>query len=132
MGNCKILIIDDDDDITCALQATLESHDYSVVTAGERDEGMSKIKSESPDLIILDVMMSTWQDGFEMARELKKDAAYKDIPILMLTGVKDKTGINFKSTAGDPTWLPVDGFLDKPVDMELLLVEVGKLLPKKA
>ncbi|MBW8002383.1 MAG: response regulator [Planctomycetes bacterium] len=131
MGNGKILIVDDDADITCALQTMLESQDYTVVTASEKEEGMSKIKSENPDLIILDVMMSTWQDGFEMARELKKDAAYKDIPILMLTGVKDKTGINFKSTAGDPTWLPVDGFLDKPVDMELLLAEVDKLLPKK-
>jgi hypothetical protein len=48
----------------------------------------------------------------------------------MMTAVKDKTGIDFKSTAGDPTWCPVDGFLDKPVDLDVLLAEVRKLLQK--
>ena len=72
--------------------------------------------------------MSTWQDGFEMARELKKDTEFNNMPILMLTGVKGMTGINFKSTAGDPTWCPVNGFLDKPVEPDTLLAEVRKLL----
>ena len=131
MENAKILIVDDDLDLTKALKVTLESENYGVVTASDRMEGMEKIKAERPDLIILDVMMSTWQDGFEMARELKKDSQFiKNIPILMLTGVKGKTGIDFKSTAGDPTWCPVDGFLDKPVDPEVLLAEVKKLLQK--
>ena len=68
-----------------------------------------------------------------MARELKKDSQFsKNIHILMLTGVKDKTGIEFKSTAGDPTWCPVDGFLDKPVESDELLSEVAKLLSQKA
>jgi len=132
MANAKIVIVDDDQDIVSALQATLEANEYDVVAAYEREEGMKLIKSEQPNLIILDVMMSTWQDGFEMARELKKNAESKNIPILMLTAVKDKTGINFKSTAGDPTWLPVDGFLDKPVESELLLSEVSKILSNKA
>jgi CheY-like chemotaxis protein len=75
--------------------------------------------------------MDTWQDGFEMARELKKDPNFKEMPILMLTGVKDKTGIDFKSSAGDPTWLPVDGYLEKPIEPNVLLAEVEKLLTKK-
>ena len=129
MENAKILIVDDDLDLTKALKVTLESENYSVSTASDSIEGMEKVKAERPDLIILDVMMSTWQDGFEMARELKKDSqSIKNIPILMLTGVKGKTGINFKSTAGDPTWCPVDGFLDKPVEPDVLLAEVRKLL----
>ena len=107
MGNAKILIVDDDLDLTKALKVTLESENYSVVTASDRINGMEKIKAERPDLVILDVMMATWEDGFEMARELKKDSQFiKNIPILMLTGVKGKTGIDFKSTAGDPTWCP--------------------------
>ncbi len=131
MENVKILIVDDDLDITKTLKVTLESENYSIVTASDRTEGMEKIKTERPDLIILDVMMATWQDGFEMARELKKDSQFiKNIPILMLTGVKGKTGIDFKSTAGDPVWCPVDGFLDKPVDSDILLAEVRKLLQK--
>ena len=128
MANEKILVVDDDEDIRDSLQAILEGRQYNVATAADRSEGMEKIKAEKPDLLILDVMMSTWQDGFEMARELKKNPELRDMPILMLTGVKDKTGIDFKSTAGDQTWCPVDGFLDKPVEPDILVSEVGRLL----
>jgi len=131
MNNAKILVVDDDQDIRDSLQAILEARQYQVSTAGDKDEGMEKVRGENPDLLILDVMMSTWQDGFEMARELKGDAQYASMPILMLTGVKDKTGIDFKSTAGDPTWCPVEGFLEKPVEPSVLLAEVEKLLSKQ-
>jgi len=131
MENAKILVVDDDQDIRDSLQSILEGQQYTVVTAADRTEGMERINTEKPDLVILDVMMSTWQDGFEMARELKNDPQFKNMPILMLTGVKDKTGIDFKSTAGDPTWCPVDGFLEKPVGPDILLPEVAKLLSKK-
>ncbi|UCG56719.1 MAG: response regulator [Phycisphaerales bacterium] len=132
MENMKILIVDDDVDLTKAIRATLESNQYTVVTAADRATGMERVKSERPDLLILDVMMGTWHDGFEMSREIKSDPQLKDIPILMLTSIEDKTGIEFKSTAGDPKWLPVDGFLDKPVEPDVLLAEVKKLLPSKA
>ena len=130
MAKAKILVTDDDQDIRDSLQAILEAQDYAVVTAVDKDDGMEKIRAEKPDLMILDVMMSTWQDGFEMARELKQDPEYKNVPILMLTGVKEKTGIDFKSTAGDETWNPVDGFLEKPVQPDVLLSEIARLLPE--
>ena len=129
MDNAKILVVDDDADFTAAIQAVLESRQYTVVTAPSKAEGMEKIRAEKPDLVMLDVMMITWQDGFEMAREIRADDELKNIPILMLTGVKGKTGLDFKSTAGDPTWCPVDKFLDKPVESDILLEEVSKLLP---
>lgn len=132
MENAKILVVDDDPDYTKALQAILESGQYNVVTAANRTEGMDKIRNDKPALVILDVMMSTWSDGFEMSRELKNDPQYKDIPILILTAVKERTGLGFKSTAGDPVWLPVDGFLDKPVEPQVLLAEVKKLMAQKA
>jgi len=131
MAKAKILITDDDQDIRDSVKAILEAQQYEVVTAAGRIEGMEKIESEKPDLIILDLMMAAWQDGFEMARELKKDPRYKDIPILIMTGVKDKTGIDFKPAAGDPTWCPVQGFLDKPVKPDTLIAEIEKLLPEK-
>ena len=131
MGKAKIVIADDDQDLRDSLQAILENQQYTVITAADKTEGMEKIKTEKPDLAILDVMMATWQDGFEMSRELKKDPEFKDMPILMLTGVKEKSGIDFKSTAGDPTWCPVDAFLDKPVEPDVLLAEVAKLLSEK-
>ncbi len=131
MEQAKIVIVDDDQDIRDTLQHILEGRQYTVITASNKEDGLEKIRAEKPDLAMLDVMMETWQDGFEMARTLKKDPDLKHIPILMLTGVKDQTGIDFKSTAGDPTWLPVDGYLEKPVEPNALLAEVEKLLTKK-
>jgi two-component system alkaline phosphatase synthesis response regulator PhoP len=131
MQNVKILVVDDDQDIRDSLQAMLENQQYAVATAADKAEGMEKIKTEKPDLLILDLMMTTWQDGFEMSRELKKDPEFKNIPILMLTGVKDRTGIDFKSAADDPTCGPVDAFLEKPVEPAVLLAEVEKLLSDK-
>lgn len=130
MENARILIVDDDVDLTKALKVTLESRKYTVVTAADRAEGMEKAQAQKPDLFILDVMMGTWQDGFEMSRELKKDPRFKDTPILILTSIGERTGIEFKSTAGDPNWLPVEGFMEKPVEPEALLAEVERLLAK--
>jgi CheY-like chemotaxis protein len=131
MEQAKIVIVDDDQDIRDTLQHILEGRQYTVITATNKEEGLEKVKAEKPDLTMLDVMMETWQDGFEMARILKKDPNLKGMPILMLTGVRDQTGIDFKSTAGDPTWLPVDGFLEKPVEPNTLLAEVERLLAEK-
>jgi DNA-binding response OmpR family regulator len=68
MAKAKILIADDDQDIRDSLQTILGSRDYEVVTAVDKTDGIEKIRAEKPDLAILDVMMSTWQDGFEMSR----------------------------------------------------------------
>ena len=132
MKNSKILIVDDDQDLTNAVKIALESEQFVVHSAANRAEGMEKINSDTPDLIILDVMMKNWSDGFEMSRDLKQDPRFKNIPILILTAVKEKSGIDFKSTAGDPDWLPVDGFLNKPVDPHILLSEVKRILSEKA
>lgn len=128
MGQGRILIIDDDPDITEAMTVVLENKGYEVRSAQDGDEGMERLREIRPDLIILDVMMRTSQEGFELSRELKHDAQYKDIPILMLTAVKQKKGLDFKSAAGDEAWLPVEAFLDKPVKPDMLLDRVQDLL----
>ena len=132
MAKAKIVVTDDDPEIRDTMQALLETRGYTVVTAADRDEGMDAIRRERPDLAIIDAMMTTWQDGFEMSRELKKDPELKDMPVLMLTGVREKTGIDVKSSAGDPTWLPVDAFLEKPAEPEVLFAQVEKLLSGKS
>ena len=131
MAKAKIVVVDDDQDIRDTLQTILEGKQYDVFTAADKTEGMETIKDQKPDLAILDVMMISWQDGFELSRELKKDPELKDMPILMLTGIKSVTGTDFKSVAGDPEWLPVDAFLEKPIRPNLLLEEVEKLLAQK-
>jgi CheY-like chemotaxis protein len=128
MEKLKILIVDDDPDLTEVLKVILTKVNYTVLTASNKKVGMEQVQAEKPSLIILDVMMSTWQDGFEMSRELKNDPEFKHIPILILTSITEKTGVEFESSAGDRTWLPVNGFLSKPVDPEILLSEIEKLL----
>lgn len=128
MGQTKILIVDDDPDITEAMKIVLENQGYTVDNAKDGSEGMERIKTNRPNLIILDVMMNTLSEGFLLSRELKKDPKYKQIPILMVTSVKQKTGIDFETAAGDETWLPVEGYLNKPVKPEVLLEKVKSLL----
>lgn len=130
MGQGSILIIDDDPDITEAMTVILANRGYEVRSAQDGTEGMDRLKEAKPDLIILDVMMRTSQEGFELSRELKHNKKYKDIPILMLTGVKQKTGLDFKADAGDEAWLPVEEYLDKPVRPDVLLAKVEDLLSR--
>lgn len=132
MENAKIIVVDDDPGIRDSLQTILTSHQYTVITAADRNEGMDKIKTEKPDLLILDIMMSSWLDGLDMSKTLKHDQQFKDMPILMLTGVKEKTIFDFRPRAGGPDWCSVDAYLDKPVEPDVLLAEIEKLLSKKS
>jgi CheY-like chemotaxis protein len=99
-----------------------------VDSAKDGSDGMEHIKASRPDLIILDVMMNSLDEGCVLSRELKSSPKYKNIPILMITSVMAKTGIDLEEAAGDETWLPVDGFLNKPVKAEMLLEKVKTLL----
>ncbi|MDH4202610.1 MAG: response regulator [Phycisphaerae bacterium] len=128
MANQKILIVDDDPDITYTMQMILESHGYQVDSAVNSTTAKSRMEQEKPDLIILDVMMDTMHEGFDFDRELKHHPEYKDIPVLMLTAVKERFGLDFKPEAGNQEWLPVEEFLDKPVKPTVLLEKVEKLL----
>lgn len=127
----KILIIDDDPDIVEAMKVVLESKNYQVSSAKNGEEGLKKAKLEKPHLIILDVMMEAVDRGFDVARDLKKDKNYKDIPILMLTAIKERTGLGFEKEAGDPDWLPVDDYCDKPLNPDQLISKVESLLKNK-
>jgi two-component system alkaline phosphatase synthesis response regulator PhoP len=125
----KILIIDDDPDIVQAMRIMLKDKGYSVISEENAEKGIKSTWKEKPDLIILDVMMPG-QDGFEVARILKKDPNTQKIPILMLTAVKDKMGFDFAREAGNEDWLPVDDYCDKPLDHKDLIAKVGQLLNK--
>jgi CheY-like chemotaxis protein len=131
MENAKIIVIDDDPGIRDSLQTILASRQYTVITASDRIEGMEKIKAEKPDLLILDIMMSSWLDGLDMSKMLKDDLQFRDMPILILTGVKERTTFDFRPKKNGPDWCSVDAYLDKPVEPDVLLAEVEKLLSKK-
>ncbi len=124
----KILIIDDDPDVVLALRMPLESAGYKVTAAHTQAEGWTAIDEVKPDLIILDVMMDTHTAGFQMAQKLHgpdANPAHAKIPIVMVTAVHQTTPLRF---APDDDYLPVEAFIDKPIDPAKLLAEVARLL----
>ncbi len=127
----KILIIDDDPDITESMRIILESCKHTVHTAKNGEEGLLQASAHGYDLVVLDVMMETMSKGFEVARALKGVPANAKTPILLLTAIKGSTGLDFESEAGDKDWLPVDAYLEKPLKPNELLVKVEALLKKK-
>lgn len=128
----KILVIEDDADMVTAIRMPLEANDYEVYEASTGEEGLQKVKEVEPDLIILDVMMETTTAGFQVSLQLRSPdpqseyAAYRDIPIVMLTAIHTTTSLRF---APDEEYLPVDVFLDKSVDPDKLLSTIEELLP---
>ncbi len=123
-----ILMIDDDPDFILAVRMVLENAGYAFLAASGVEEGFQKIKSNHPDLIILDVMMDTATAGFQLALKLRGEEAdedWKAIPILMFSSIHETTPLRFHP---DGEFLPADGFLEKPVDPEVLLEKVGGLL----
>ncbi|GFP33080.1 hypothetical protein HKBW3S42_01398 [Candidatus Hakubella thermalkaliphila] len=133
----KILIVEDDPDMVESMRLVLESKSYQVVSSDSADDGLTKVRSEKPDLIILDVMMSEGTEGFHFAWKLRNDMEeeYQDIPILIVSAIHEKTEMRLYPEMSDPTYgpgefLPVQGFIDKPVQPADLLEKVGNLLKK--
>jgi DNA-binding response OmpR family regulator len=127
----KILVIEDDPDMVTALRMPLEAHGYSVFTAPTGKEGLGKVAEVKPDLIILDVMMETATAGFQVSLQLRSRdpeseyAAYCNVPILMITAIHTTTSLRF---GPDEAYLPVDDFVDKPIDPDVLLEKVSTLI----
>jgi DNA-binding response OmpR family regulator len=122
----KILVIDDDPDITEACALFLEREGFDVISANSRSSGMSAIEKSSPDLVILDVMMEQPDDGMAMAQELRRNGFTK--PILMLTSISRVSGLEY---GRDNDVVPVDEFQEKPVDPATLVGKVKHLLEAK-
>lgn len=116
----KIIIIDDDIDLVEAMRLTLENAGFMVIDAQDGKKGVEKVKTEHPDLIILDVMMGTQDEGFHVAYQIRSDEAFAGIPIIMLTAVGQETGFSFDKDR-DEGFLPVNEFLEKPVNPEMLI-----------
>ena len=123
----KILIIDDDKDYGAALRIVLENNGYEVNHALNIDDGRKVLDDIHPNLIILDVMMDKHTDGFELCYNLKHDEACRNIPILMVTAVTDKTGFKF-SPETDGEYLQADDYVAKPIPVSELLSRVKKLI----
>ena len=123
----KILIVDDDRDVFESMKTVLEAEGYGVDWATNGAEAITKARSTRPDLMILDVMMNTDDEGFQVTYSMKQDPQLSCIPIVMVTSVGARTGFSFDRKK-DEDFLPVNEFLEKPVDPRTLVDKVRENL----
>jgi CheY-like chemotaxis protein len=119
-----ILLVDDDPDFLEQNRLLLEAKGYAVRTAESGRSCLAAVEEHRPDLIILDMVMGSRQEGFDVSRELRNSEYTKGIPLVMITSVNDAMPFRIEP---DRTWLPVDALIEKPVDPELLLSVVQRI-----
>jgi CheY-like chemotaxis protein len=124
-----VLLVDDDADFVEMNRALLEEHGYLVRVAFSGRQCREEVAARRPDLIILDMVMENPSDGFDVSRELRNSEYTKSIPLVMITSVNDSIPFRLEP---DRTWLPVDAFLEKPVEPLLLLAVVDRALKPTA
>jgi two-component system chemotaxis response regulator CheY len=145
----RVLVVDDDENTRRFLTVALRANGYEAVTAEDGDDGYNKIQESKPDLILLDVMMPK-KTGFVLFKQLRRKEEYKDIPVIMLTGVAEVLEEDEAQADGETFERPFDSlrdslrkaivkmreeglvrpelFIDKPIDPEHLIQEVNKLI----
>lgn len=127
----RVLIVDDDPDFVETTKIILEANGYETMTASSGEQALERVGRRKPDIILLDVMMRTKGDGVWTSQKLKGDERVRGVPVLMITAVNREpdVGIHLDPTQ-DGDYLPVDGFLEKPVEPEKLLAEIARLVGK--
>lgn len=122
----RILIVDDEPDFSMIVQTYLEKEGFETELAYNGVEGFEKIKANPPDAIVLDVMMPE-MDGYELCAALKKESAYSNIPIVLLTAVADRvTSTKYSHYDGMST--EADDYLPKPASAEDITQSVKRLV----
>ena len=121
----KILIVDDDPDFVEATRIVLEGEGYAVISAADGDESLEVIRAEKPDLIILDVIMSSILDGLNVTLQLQEDPDHKDIPVVMVTSIANT---DYAALFPTDEYVHINAFMTKPVLPDRLLQQVSRLL----
>ena len=124
----KIMMIDDDPDFVAGIRAILEKADYEVNVAYNPRDGFQALQAQNYDLLLLDIMMGRGAEGIAFARKLRKDPKLKEIPVLIITGVREQIAFLFPGQAGHPNFVDVDELVEKPIEPNLLLEKVSALL----
>ncbi len=139
----KVLIVDDDPDILTYVSEILQDNAYETSTAGDGAAGLARVREARPDLVILDLMMPK-KSGIKFLNEIRQDAAFRDVPILVLSGATGVTGVDMRQYLEDQPFrdrkekalgvspdIAPDAYLDKPVDPSILLETVAKLIRRR-
>jgi DNA-binding response OmpR family regulator len=124
----RILIIDDDPDFVSGIRSILEKAEYEVNVAYNPKDGYEALEKDPPDLLCLDVMMGRGAEGIMLARKLRKDPELREIPVLIITGIREQIAYLFPGEQVHPGFVAVDELVEKPVDPKFLLERVSALL----
>lgn len=130
MSRKKIVIVDDDVAFVESNKDLLEAFGYEVYTAHDGQSGLAMAKKVRPDLMILDVMMASETEGFEVARKVPESPELKNTRVVLITGVTHALNLQYPLQP-DSTWLPVDRVLEKPIAPDRLIAELERVLKQK-
>ncbi|MBM3180105.1 MAG: response regulator [Chloroflexi bacterium] len=126
--NTKIMMIDDDPDFVAGIKSILEKADYSVNVAYNPKDGFQALQAEHYDLLLLDIMMGRGAEGVALARKIRKDPKLKEMPVLIITGIREQIAFLFPGQAVHPHFVETDELVEKPVEPKFLLEKVSALL----
>lgn len=136
MNNIKILVVDDDEDFLFTVRTILSRKpEYQIFEARSGRDCLEQLSKVEPHLILLDVIMETDIDGFNVAQQIKSSdpkspyAKYRDVPIVFLTSVEQKTKLRFADKIGT-SLMPTDDFITKPIKPADLLSRIEEVLKK--
>ena len=125
----SITVIDDDVELADNVAALLRRYEHKVSTLSDTAGAQEALSQNMPDLLILDVMFpDNATAGFDLARELRRSPETRSLPIILLTGVNQEFPLDFSATDIDSTWMPVQDFVEKPFDIDVLAKKVADLL----
>ncbi len=124
----RLIIIDDDPDFVSGIKSVLEKADYKVDAAYNPKDGFQALQAGQYDLLLLDIMMGRGAEGIALARKISKDPKLREIPILIITSVREQIAFLFPGQAVHPNFVDVDELVEKPVEPKFLLEKVSALL----
>ena len=124
----KLLIIDDDPDYVAGVRSILEKAEYSVDVAYNPKDGFQALLSKQYDLLLLDIMMGRGAEGVALARKMRKDPKLRELPVLIITGIREQIAFLFPGQPVHPHFVELDELVEKPVEPKLLLEKVSTLL----
>jgi two-component system alkaline phosphatase synthesis response regulator PhoP len=124
----KLLIIDDDPDFVDGIKSILDSAGYSVDVTYNPKSGLKALQEKTYDLLLLDIMMGRGAEGIMIARKLRKDPKLREMPVLIITGIREQMAFLFPGEPVHPRFVAVDELVEKPVEPNLLLEKVSTLI----
>lgn len=124
----RIMMIDDDPDFVAGIRAILEKAGYKVDAAYNPKDGFQALQSGNYDLLLLDIMMGRGAEGIALARKIRKDPKLREMPVLIITGIREQIAFLFPGQAVHPNFVDVDELVEKPIEPNLLLEKVSALL----